>query len=155
MKREILFRAKRVDNGEWVEGYLSKMDTPLGECDVIISWSDRTYYYVVYETVCQFTGLTDKNGTKIFEGDIVNNSKVVCDITDNGCNFENYAEFCSGHYVENKKFVARIDFDFENELFYESENTDCEHFNEECELFGYIAGFEVIGNIFDSPELLK
>ena len=151
MKREILFRAQRIDNGKWVYGYV---DANMYESIVVIH-TEGSMHTVIPETVCQFTGLIDKNGTKIFEGDIVNNSKVVCNITDNGCSFENYADFCSGHYVENKKFVARIDFDFENELLYESENTSCEHFNNECELFGYIAGFEVIGNVFDSPELLK
>ena len=108
--REILFKAKRVDNGEWMEGfYFIDLENKLpyimlkARKDTVKDWMIKSLV-VIPETVSQFTGMTDKNGVNIFENDIVINSfneKVVCNYA--GCSFvfgESEFDFEYGKDVE-------------------------------------------------------
>lgn len=130
--REILFRGQRVDynnpanNGKWYEGvYFPKDDTTPA-----IIYSGKRHNHGVFvdpETVGQYTGLTDKNGKKIFEGDILQYKNETCWVI-NWCAEE--TRFVVTGYIDGKK---------------------CEHI---C-IDTVFRDFEVIGNIHDNPELLK
>jgi len=139
MNREILFKAKRKDNGKWVEGYYCK--TTIGNdvrpSDLIfvpfkVSRNEEWGWMKVdFDTICQYTGLTDKNGKKIWENDI-------CDRK------EKYPEivvFNEGDWQLDYSYV------FEKEIH-----------SDACNLGFYVCErncVEVVGNIFDNPELLE
>lgn len=100
-----------------------------------------------------FTGLTDKNGKEIYEGDILEERFIVCNMQDTGLID---GEYCSGHYVETKRYVANMNLDYENDLinvgFFDER---CDKLLEEDELYNYPSGIYLIGNIHDNPELLN
>ena len=120
MNREILFRGKAGD--EWVYGDLGRLKNA-----ITITKRNFIYPYIVMpETVGQFTGLTDKNGVKIFEGDILKYRNVL-----------NKPHVGTVKYYANAKPVA-------DNGYYIVDLAECNPDD-----------FEIIGNIFDNPELLK
>jgi uncharacterized phage protein (TIGR01671 family) len=128
--REILFRGKRVDKGEWVYGYYvycDKSDSHL-ICEQNTSRS-LNQYGVIHETVGQFTGLLDKNKVKVFEGDIFGGRYESC-----------YISWDEQLHGWNFKWT------FNNE----STIGDFNLFEEDDH-----STLEVIGNIYENEELIK
>ena len=138
--REIEFRGKDIKTKEWHYGSLvSKYDVEAclycqyhilekseysRSCDWDSALADVYFYEVDEDTLGQFTGLYDKNGTKIFEGDVVN----MLNITDYPMQIK-----------WSKKWARFIFYNLVNK-------TEMNLFTEQC---------EVIGNIYDNPELVK
>lgn len=122
--REILFRGKWKNSGEWVYGNLfnpDKADTPTQIC--IGTYIAKTCYEIDPETVGQFTGLTDKNGVRIFEGDIIQSLK-------------SSVTWLVQWFPEHSAFMVW-----------------CKSANEVGFLYEFADITKVIGNIFDNPEL--
>lgn len=140
--REFLFRGKRVDKDEWIEGM--PCSDFRGSIDAIQGFNGGIYD-IIPETFGQYTGLTDKNGKKIFEGDILQGYQYPY-LSEGHFNY--YAEVI---YFENCPAFGLYTFknpnlDIVNGIF--SGNTD---FMEDWES----ENWEVIGNIYDNKDLLK
>jgi len=134
MNRIIKFRGKRVDNGEWVYGDLVHFS------DHIEIYEEKKFFEngieVIPETVGQFTGLPDKDGKDIYEGDIVKNN--------NGIYLKIYwNDDIKGFMQINCNMEQTIKMGYE---WIETEITNCDlRFNNK----------EIIGNLTESPELLN
>ena len=149
--REILFRGKRVDNDAWVEGLLIII---WGQYHIIQPNDENTAYPIVLKTIGQFTGLTDKNGTKIFEGDIFKFEDEVWQSCYTPCGTER-----DSWKVENCGVVGFNEelsqYDFVRYKFGQNSVEANLHENHDMTFSEFITDLEVVGNIYDHPELLE
>ena len=147
--REVIFRGKRTDCGEWVEGDLLHYES--GEMAICKGFSKYGYeateiigrYKVIPKTIGQFTGLTDKNGKRIFEGDILD---VSSDVAYGGVAVHRLGyfvvEFHNGCFMKSALDDPQLSF-FDNAKrkgLYHFISTDIH---------------KIVGNIHDNPEILK
>ncbi len=143
MEDRYLFKAKRIDNGEWVIGYLYRLSENNPPFIMLRKYGES--YEVDEHTICQCTGLKDKNGKLIYENDIVSHkykkyTEEATDYTLFGCiekrkNYviiwDNTMVYCGFRYHNSRNI-----FQFKNGTVSNGDD-------------------EVIGNIFDNPELLE
>lgn len=152
--RDILFRGKRIDNDEWVYGSfcMDALEQFNGLCGVdgFIRLYDKTKckmqsYEVDRETVCQYTGLTDKNGKRIFEGDVVS-------IEDG-----EFWVFSFGNCGGAQNVAHEVGYTgFHLSPLSQSAIHNRDHGQRDDPVYYLNAiGLRVIGNIHDNPELLK
>lgn len=154
--REILFRGKRVDNGEWVEGFYyiatsgyAGSDEVIGKpCHMITTgrWqasgaygerNELAEHKVIPESISEFTGLCDKNGKRVYEGDIV-----VAHITQNALT-----------HTEKYKGIYEVKYHDKYCYFYLAKQKNNILFDGNWRYF--LREIEVIGNIHDNPKLLE
>ena len=122
MNNRYICKGKRKDNDEWIEGDLAQWN----DGDMSICLGTGVLFKVVPETVGQCTGLKDKNGKLIFEGDIVHFKTPAYHYKNCRIKYQAfYARYCA---IDNKGYEYPMDKAFE---------------------------YEVIGNIYDNPELLE
>ena len=129
--REILFRGKRLYDGEWVYGFIVKM---FGIHCITDKDDENTAYEVIPETVGQYTVLKDKNGKRIFEGDIMKQK----DITHKG-----------EIQIEGEKYLVTSSSGCWFGICKKTDYKRSIFLSELCNIG------EVIGNIHDNPELLE
>ena len=151
--REILFKGKRIDNGEWVEGCYAEcngktfigIDISIGIDDIfeVFCTSVIRWLEVDPETLCQFTGETDKNGKRIWESDIISYQR-----DNDDCPFPN---------KDTKKRFGKVFYQgFRSTFAIGMGKNGSRSINDD--LWKYVQNgnrVEVIGNQFDNPELLQ
>ncbi|MFR4439043.1 MAG: YopX family protein [Hungatella sp.] len=156
--REILFKAKRLDNGEWVEGYylnIAKINHFICTGKIKLDGALKgiiapEMYEIDPDTLCQYTGITDKSGQKIWENDVLRGHGDEKDLSK--------AVF-GGFYVIDVETIEIVDsvVGWHTEVIETDEISKCEPFNLPMPLTEFYINrseYEVIGNIFDDPELV-
>lgn len=129
MNDRYLFKAKRADNGEWVQGYYYQI-WENGYILWCMTNDVPNMIEVDVSTICQCTGLKDKNGELIFENDIIERLDI--------------------HDIKGPS-IGIIEYDVENTSFL-IHWTDIANYSP---TFHWKNRIGVIGNIFDNPELLE
>lgn len=160
--REILFRGKYSKKSpDWIEGSFHR-DEDTNICEIAYRYYKKegetkagiwVYGVVDPETVGQYTGLKDKNGKKIFEGDIFKFDDEVWESSYTSCGTE-YDSFAVENYgvVGFDEDMAR--FDFIKYKFNENSVEADLHENHNIDFSEFVSELEVIGNIYDNPELI-
>ncbi len=147
MKRKALFRGKMVGTREWVYGTTAYYeDVESSPTYIVKTGTDDgknyfPFYEVIPESIGQYTGLTDKNGTKIFEDDIIKVRQL------DSPNFEK-AKICYGEYKEDDTYYLGFYAELNNGM--QLSLVGGKSVVSNLESF-----FEVIGNIHDNPELFN
>lgn len=152
MNRVVKFRGKRCKDGEWVYGSYVESDTSWSKGRPHKSWilpspmtnggwfSIRNAYPVIDETVCQFTGLVDKNGNEIYEKDII---KAI-----------NYYSKTINKQKPKTGYIAWLAQECGFVIVWKEYDSRLGHRNRGSG-YDYDNSIEVIGNVFDNPQLLK
>jgi uncharacterized phage protein (TIGR01671 family) len=147
--REILFRAKREDNGEWAYGYYVRLPDAAGSASMIHTPArnpdeSNSSHFIRSSTIGQFTGLTDKNGVKIFDGDILQGDEYPY------CSEGEYNYFAEVVWFDEGCCGAGL-YTHKNP---KSTVKGISHGN--CEWLEDFDSdkWQVIGNIYDNPELI-
>ena len=143
MSKEILYKAKRVDNGEWVCGlpiyknYIRVFTEHEYEYEDgrKVKYSTTKDYQVEPKTMCEFIGLIDKNKNKIFEHDIVD-----------------YEDYPASDYYRETIIVNQGVIEFEDGAFFV---TNRETVEMDDLVYKGVMECTIVGNIFDNPELLE
>lgn len=137
--RKMLFRGKRVDDGEWAEGYFIERDTPEYHAYIVKSFEGEVtdkgidifktdIVEVIPETVGQYTNCTDERNDKIFEGDLIRN-------------LEDYEDIAVVKYSDGE-FVLQWKDSYDDSL-------------SEYSVRGLLLDLLKAGNIYDNPELME